>query len=522
MANTNKIILAKNIKLDKNYRQVLGYSEVQMLALVEANKVIEASDYNFNRLEKNSIKVAISYSDAINCNYIAFQNTDFSNKWFFAFIDNIKFLNNNTIEIFYTIDVFSTWFDYWTAKACFVLREHATTDVAGDNLVPENLELGDHIVNQHLTDSYNNQYSIVMGSTVAPSDLVSYFAQMYDGIPSGATYYRYDSITDLRSAISALNNASKADAITSIFIAPKWLVGGSTYNEIIPSSDTPHSFSLGISRLATLNGYTPVNKKLLTYPYVYMLLSNNAGGVAIYHQEYWNLNESNEMSLKVYGCLTPGCSIRAYPEYYNGDGLSTDEGLTLGKFPQINWVTDQYTNWLTQQGVNIGASALSIAGGIALTVASEGALASLGGGMIMGGVGSIANSISQNYEKSLIPPQVQSNVNSGDVTTAIGSNRYHLYKMSIRYDFAERIDKFFTRYGYAINKNKVPNMTHRQNYNFVKIANEEVMCYPNGHNNVGIPAPDMDLINNIFRNGVTIWNNYTNFGDYSVSNTITS
>lgn len=33
--------------------------------------------------------------------------------------------------------------------------------------------------------------------------------------------------------------------------------------------------------------------------------------------------------------------------------------LIFGKFPICNWDTDVYTNWLTQNGVNIG---LSVAG----------------------------------------------------------------------------------------------------------------------------------------------------------------
>ena len=64
-------------------------------------------------------------------------------------------------------------------------------------------------------------------------------------------------------------------------------------------------------------------------------------------------------------------------------------------------------------------------------------------------------------------------------------------------------------------------MQHRQNYNYIQIAREDNIGYDNMHNGISVPASAMETINNIYRSGVTIWNNHTNFGDYSVSNNIT-
>ena len=67
-----------------------------------------------------------------------------------------------------------------------------------------------------------------------------------------------------------------------------------------------------------------------------------------------------------------------------------------------------------------------------------------------------------------------------------------------------------------------PNMLHRENYNYVQIAKDSTTAYSNNHNNICVPATELESINNIFRSGVTVWNNHDNFGDYSVSNNITS
>ena len=94
--------------------------------------------------------------------------------------------------------------------------------------------------------------------------------------------------------------------------------------------------------------------------------------------------------------------------------------------------------------------------------------------------------------------------------------------MSVNNEYAKIIDDYFTRQGYKINQIKVPNMSHRQNYNYVQIADDDNVAYPNNHNNICPPPKDIDTINKLFRRGVTMWNNHSNLGDYSVSNNITS
>lgn len=48
----NEVILAKNIKLDKNYVNVLDYNTQEMLALCNKNKVASSDTYNFNKINR--------------------------------------------------------------------------------------------------------------------------------------------------------------------------------------------------------------------------------------------------------------------------------------------------------------------------------------------------------------------------------------------------------------------------------------------------------------------------------------
>lgn len=75
-------------------------------------------------------------------NYLRFCNPTFENREFYAFIVNIAYVNNSTVEITYVIDVLQTWMFEYSVNPCFVDREHAESDNVGDNRVNEGLDTG--------------------------------------------------------------------------------------------------------------------------------------------------------------------------------------------------------------------------------------------------------------------------------------------------------------------------------------------------------------------------------------------
>ena len=246
-----------------------------------------------------------------------------------------------------------------------------------------------------------------------------------------------------------------------------------------------------------------------------MLVSNNAGASAVYHYEHFK-NAQDGMKFKVYGVLTPGCSIRMVPANYKGVDENNEEGLNLGKFPICNWTSDVYTNWLTQNAVNIGLNVASgvgqIVAGVGIGIASGGLGMAVGGGSVVGGVSTIANQLAQMYQMKLTPDQTRGNINSGDVTTGMNKNTFTFYGMSIREEYARIIDGFFDMFGYKVNEVKVPLSDHRPEYWYTKTIDVSI--------DGDVPAEDMQTIKDCYNRGVTFWKNPANIGDYSVSNTI--
>ena len=408
MAKNSIIMICKNIKIDKGYQNVLTYTEEQLYNLCYSNKVDMANNFSFIQDETNALLVPFTYENCLKCNYMAFQNPRYSNKWFFAFINSVDYVSDKTTRINFSVDVFSTWYDYWTATSCFVEREHTNDDTVGANTLPESLETGEYIIQQgaatsdpRLTDDstdlhyigLGDRYIVVAMPEFLPEYTVPQGAREYNGIYSGVYYIVFRTAADADNFINDVQSEFSSDPITSIFIVPAKLTGlldadfytptGKNYElAFYPYGNGAVKFGDGVyiakpDHLDT--NYIPVNKKLLTFPYCYLLISNNAGTVKEYRYEFFNT--STYCTFDVYGAVIPGCSIKLFPTGYNiknpslvSTAVNNYEALDAPKLPTCAWSNDAYTNWLTQNSINTPLNTIknvgSIVAGGAITLAT--------------------------------------------------------------------------------------------------------------------------------------------------------
>jgi len=509
--NISKVYLL-GVPLENDYKNTLYFTSASAQQSYFASQVkFSFTDFSYQRKD-HFIRVPRGYDDVYKCNYVMYQNTAYSNKWFYAFITKIEYVDDGRTDVYIETDVIQTWLFDYNVKASFVEREHVSDDTIGLHTVPEGLETGEYVINNRARETQNLNLCCVVGSTASPGELANLFGGKYNGIPSGIAYYKYglDEITGdsgtVQSFLQTLERNGKSEAVSGMFLAPIWLTGNQQ-SVIIPNTNSVGEFEFTSPKMNKLDNYTPRNNKLLCYPYCYMNLSNGQGSSAILHQELWSdLDVSGYVTTKVYGCLVPGCSIRAIPKNYKGIQLPYDEGVNLGKLPQLNWTTDQYTNWLTQNGVNIATSLTSgvVATGVGIATGNAGAI---GTGLL-----NITNSLGEVYKHSLIPPQAEGNLNSGDVSTASGFNCFTVYNMSIRREYAQIIDKYFDMFGYKVNLVKVPNKNHRSNWWFTKCIDVNI--------DGDIPNNDMQKIKDCYNKGITFWRSASNIQNYSLSNDI--
>ena len=516
----SKILLVKNINIDKEYTNVLSYTEAQMLELCQANLVAQADNYSFLRTTR-SIMAGFTYAQCLQANYIAFQNPDYSNKWFFAWIDDVIYKGDKNTEITFTIDAWSTWFDYWQKKVCFINRQHVNDDTIGIHTVPENLDVGE-VVQENFdevtfqTESDEPNFYFAINSTYNPISKKDFNGvQKINGILQGNWIFIFNpsnlGISFINSFLSDVNNDSKIESIKEIYILPRFLVEaigketlhkdstfGDYYCYLLKQSDKQIDLPFTIEKTKSFKDYQPKNNKCFVYPYNYLLASNNIGNNIIY--KYENFNGGNSIVLDAELSVSIGASGRLVPFDYKGIDKNYNETIPLAKFPTCSWSSDAFINWLTANAVNISSNIVST--GASVATGNIGTVA-----------GNIAGLIGQFYQASLLPSITGGN-NSGDVNFSSGKNTFVIYHMRAKTEYLKIIDDYFTRFGYAIKKLEMPNIVGRKYWNYVEIgANEEI-----GYGDV--PNKFMEIINNACRRGVTIWHNHANVGNYSLDNSI--
>lgn len=525
--NITKVYLL-DVPLENDYKNTLYFANAQAQQTYFQSRIITSYSYNdFSYQRKDQIiRIPEQYDNIYKCNYVMYQNANYSNKWFYAFVTELEYINDGRTDLHIETDVMQTWMFDYTVKASFVEREHVNNDTIGLHTVPENLELGEPIQVENPTELFETgfmTYICVACTEVAKNIPNVSDSKKYNGVYSGLYYMLFNSAEDASNYIHAIDSLGKADSIDSIFLIPTRFQFSSTwYHATLEGysfdftilSPSNYETVLADNQECTIpstlaNNYTPRNNKLFTYPYNYFYVSNHVGSdVTFRYEDFIN----NNPIFRVIGAVTPGCSIKCIPLNYKNISdtenslRSYNYGIVGGKYPICSWNSDVYTNWLTQNGVNIGLDLISSVGAVGVGAITGNAVS------ISGGFMGIAHTLAETYKHSLIPDQAKGNTNSGDVTFSSQMLDFIAYKMSIRDEYAKIIDGYFDMFGYKVNTIKVPNSNHRQNWWYTKTIDVNI--------NGDVPQNDMQKIKNCYDRGITFWRNASNIENYSVSNNI--
>lgn len=301
---------------------------------------------------KNYISVNRSIDDLWGTNYLMFQNTSYNNKWFYAFVTKLEYIQRGTTYVHFSIDVFQTWKFEMDFKPSYVIREHRklwnTDGTPVINTMDEGLDYGseyDTVSVQQVQPTGGYKWLVILtkepmhnGSlnqiqpTVigTPTPLNVYLVPFLDNntVPNvidtngnGAIVSKpTDVLKGLYTDTNAVNN------VVSIYITdftgiPVSISGGiitipSTSGKItiqqISDGGTAYfncllveeiiDFGSEVKTLGTkYSGYKPVTEsKLLMHPYVQLTLDDFKGNRMSYKPEYIGINS---ISLLIKGSL---------------------------------------------------------------------------------------------------------------------------------------------------------------------------------------------------------------------------
>lgn len=513
---TTNIKVLRNVPLDTTYEHTIYFSnnlsqQEYFSSLIKYN----LTNYTYQRVKRGVARVGIKADDLYDCNYMMFQNTAYGNKWFYAFITSVEFVNNECSEITFELDVMQTWWFSYNINYCFVEREHTETDVIGEHIEPETIATGEYVFNNY--QSIINMNDMCVCLAIVDTDGES-SGTLYDGIYGSAELWVYRS-TDVSGINEKINEyVKKPDSIIAMYMLPTLFIGSipDTHKLSYGSGAIKNNITLaGISANDTLNGYKPKNKKLYTYPYNFYHVDNASGGeLSLRYEFFSNLTPVVEISgtvtQPVIAVLRP-CGYKGVAGYSELGGYTTlnTESLQLNSYPMCSWNVDAYQAWIAQNSVPIALNTISSVGQMGLAgVFSTNPTASLA----TSAIGQVSNIAGQFYQASIAADISKGNLNNGGANVANNKQQFYGGRCSVSAQYARMIDDYFTMFGYSVRRIKRPNRNSRPHWNYVKT----IGCTLSG----SIPADDMKKICSIYNNGITFWKNGAEIGHYELDNTV--
>lgn len=634
------IYLYNNIPLPSNYEHTFYFNNITEQNTYFTTTKPPVKTYaptTYQNITAGVIRVGEKIKDIYDINYMKFTNgdTNYENKTYYCFVTNVVYINENTTEIHYTVDVMQTYLFQYSRngslkKKMFVDRTHIakSNDILTANCMfnDEGLDLGiemyTDILNTSIPDFNNVSYGVeayvlytgvlvrypqLESDASIPNDLTptevqelsptrrklivvktprgkvygynntintGAYEDLYnldhnlmfplsgeyftiynnDGTPylgeEDTTSSRVgDGALGLSYFVQVLNALGKSDAIVRIILLPNDVIErkkpdtntNMLYNDTEPVTTT-------IKCGTKFGGYTPKNKKLYVYPYNYIVIDNNENDSKVYKPQ--NITDDIlETGLKIcYQASFLNGELVAYPVNYVGGDVSN--GIIKNIGVESAYITSVYKDWLANSEISRNMairqhkinSMINIVGG---TFGKDGSgietgeyqptltgergdwIASPKGNSLKGtgrfvlnaakstgkamlnSYNFISNLAQQKAQMAEIPNALKGSLDSNMsfITNRMG---FKVMRVRVQGGIAKRIDDYFSVFGYKISDWQVPQLKVRANWTFIKTAG----CAVTGN----IPKDFESAIDQIFDNGITFWNdtsNFMNYGDFS-------
>lgn len=528
----------RDVSLTPDYQDTLYFASAS-----DRDSYFDNSDYliaraancTVQRENRNSCRVEIPISTLYHATYMRFRNATFENKWYYAFVLQVNYINNVTTEVVYQIDYMMTWMGDFVLFPSFVERESVYTDDIGEHYLDEGLGLGDYVIEDtEISSNYGSGNCYIRLIYADPTE----DGHMWGGIYNSCQYVDATAASAITDKLTELVNADLTSNIVNIQMVPtKFSNPGSAQQDKL-NFDKPYS---------TVAGYTPKNKKLFTYPYKFLRVDNSEGSQKDYKYELFQGSNASQYGFTIEGISANNVEIACEPNDYSTMQSSetvADHVFRLGMshFPQGCFAVDTYKAYLAQKNAylehdivqnnpQLRGTALGRVAGGQLSDELGGTnsdrlqsqyLGSLAGtyestarhiGFNLINASKTVDSVQQTMIDNLIQPEAGTVLHGSpttDLMFSTGNKYFSFMEMSIRPEVAKSIDDYFSMFGYKVNKIEVPPMNNRETWTYVKTNGCQI------HGN--IPAYDLSILTKIFDNGVRFWKEIGNIGNFSLSN----
>lgn len=408
---SGKVRLIKNVPFSANYKDVITFnSATEREAYFKSLSYIEIDNCTYVR-NTGELKVPYQKDAILEYNYMMYQNENYSDKWFYAFILNMAYVSSNVTALKFEIDVWQTYqFDY-TFRDSYIEREHQNRwNSLGFpiwNYIDENLEIGSEYVTKKIeTIDFNKVYWIVFvtSADIYGDNTGSYIVQnsrVQYGIPCNLNYIYYpltggispfsvvnnNTLTGLTNIIEQFKNSEllvntlKACYLTTVPPFDYSLTDGGSGGGV---SVNASNLSIGYLQVsdelfieiayaslstASVNTYTTSlfdnftkfeESKLMGYPYSFVELTDNQGDSFIIKPQYVGYGSSGNLVINLIGALDSSHKEGAYCHLYCGESDYIGNGIINANQTNVPIIDDYTAAYLQGNSNTIQASLTNV------------------------------------------------------------------------------------------------------------------------------------------------------------------
>lgn len=559
----SEIRLLAGVPLDPTYQHTIYWDSADVQRRDMGNFSIGTfGKQYYQRVSKNTLRLKSNIAGVYQANYMMFKNagtvpgvipgttepgqvpyTGYPDKWFYAFVLNVEYVNEQVVEITYDIDVIQTWFFEIkdSLKPCFIERQHTTTDEIGDHRIPEPVGAPDFLYQEVFPTSggsavfttENMKPNIIICSTFKKNSQGEWdFSPggMQGGMYTGINVNVFAGADEANAFIENATDDMKSEGIVSVYMLPKLFCPKPATGTAL---DVVRYQNCKIPKYISPWNTNPKNNKLYTAPYYTLYVVANDGRSAEFLLEDFLGTDKDNCMFDIISVPSAKPEIALLPKNYklkpseSGD-YSYNDIFIINDIPYCAFAIDSYKAWLAQNKIRIGGELLTtaIGAGATLGMAAIPGLNAVAGTMMAAGTASstIKSGISMFSDiltATKMPPHL-SGQQTSSIMMATESLKFRFYYAYVQDDYMKIIDDFFTVYGYAIKKVAVPNLKARSNWTYIKTNGFNIRTQKGEDADAGtsIPAQDILKIKNIFDNGVTFWTQASYVGNYDADNLV--
>ena len=507
------IVDLMSVAMDPTYNHVRYFaSNADRNDYFDTKIVRTLTAQTYQNYTDGTIRLSVTPSQVLNCNYMRFRNVGYENKSYYAFIISTTDISNECVEIEFKIDSFMTyWMDYNTPY-CFIERMHTRTDEIGDNVIPEPIsaeKIDKHVgINmyedvggsyQAMTDGYYDltNISLMMSPNQWGTATMRRINHQYAVVDYGLYSTASQSSIDLFLAvIQDLGERGQMDRIISCKQFPSWAFDPGS----LGTNYTPHrDIECRTNSSADIGTYTVRNYKLFTSQFTSLRIIASSGETLEMKPEFCNSQNISGAQVKYkfreYCVLGAEPNVVVIPREYSIN--NRENRLHIGEFPDVVLTKDSWNEYLNRNGSKIALGMISSSINAVSPKANPADIVAPGAQLL----GDMIDA--KNQPASMLgSPDPSANL-------ALGEIGWLPMLCQVRAVDAQKIDEFFDMYGYAINNIALPTRKIREKYTYIKTQGLQV--------NGNIPVEAVTEISNAYNNGVTFWADNANFMNYALA-----